>query len=224
MSIKVICNTHLIDLTKFLLFCSVLFCSNAFSTSLLKWGVADPDGIVIGNNLFFAGTSGNQESITIYTIPLSKILQRGTSGADLSLDVSHYHTYVPGKAVGYRHKYCGIAGPDLSLLPNGNILLSFSAHFKANVDPRGTCEEVNSGAHITVFNVTITPPYAEQNFGGSFWTSYPHVDIESTTSDSDSTMNRKYLRLDLPVFLDGDQAWASYTWFDGSGGICNIHV
>lgn len=181
-------------------------------------GVADPDGIVVGNDLFFAGTSSNEDSISIYRIPLSEILQRGTSGANLSSYAPHHYTYNPGDVVNNRHMYCGIAGPDLSLLPNGNILLAFSAHFKANTNVDDSCDIVRSSSAITVFSTTITPPYASQNFSGAHWTSYPHVGIQSTTSSSNSTMNRNYLRLDLPVFLDGNQSWASYTWLNGSGG------
>ncbi len=203
---------------------SLVIHENSIATTLLKGGMATPHGLVIGDNLFFSGTT-DSESISIYWVPVNKVLQYEPSESEqLSKSVRLHHKYNPRneilKRFGNKHRYCGIAGPDLSMLPNGDILMAFSALFKADAGDSKCLEIDFSNIEITVFNVTITPPYQSNNFGPPIWPSYPHVGIQGSTSKDPSTWNRDSIRLDLPVFQDGIDAWASYTWFGGPKGSC----
>lgn len=215
--------------------------SNTIAAVRLVDGMADPDGIILGDSLYFAGSgitseTGDVKSIKIYKVTIDQLgnaLASNTGRYEESslLNPTVVAEFNPSEYVknkfGVTHTYCFVFGPGLTKLPDQTFLLTFSASFKANVNASCNAQldrEVMPVMFQTKINESclVNGPCTEiQTFSDPQFVSYNEErDINQNNgvySNPNGAFSHNYLRIDHSTFIEGQNIWLTYTWFDGVG-------
>ena len=196
----------------------LLLAIKANAATLLKAGMADPDALVAGDYIYFAGTGGRMDTIDIFRMTVADFkAEMAKPNPNLVKQVSLYQTYNPRKSVidfygrSHRHRYCDIWAPDLAIV-DGEIWLTFTAMFDALTDV--PCGELRSVPRR--WDLAPTLFYAK-NFGTPLFFYYPTWRVHSHPVVSKKPTS-DHMRIDSNMYVDNKGTpWLSYTWFVAGG-------
>lgn len=202
---------------KFLVYLfSIIIMSSANATGRLKVDLADPDALVVGEDVYFTGTTVSEKEKILFYVTKKKNFVDVANGGGHQIDDSPVITYDPRIASSSNDRFCFVGAPDLHF-DGSKVSLTFQAIRTRNTS--ATCDQLPNQNNFEIF-------YAEYiGDPNAFAFGAPHLMSSSVggvsvvgTHAAPNQDNFKNIvpRIDSERFTDGSVTYWSYTWFTGA--------